>query len=791
MTSRQPDSTRSVRWLPTIARLVPRADREAWAREWEAEVVFHQRSRAGTGGTIGRTGLGVVAAALQHALWLRWQSFRLETLAQDARLAFRTLIRRPAFSLAAIATLALGIGATTVIFSAMNAVFWRPLSYPDATRLVMISSATAASPAQASANSVSPPDFADWQRDGKSFGAVAAIRDDGFVLTVGDESEQISGNSVTGRFFDVLGVPAAVGRGLVDADANVGMPEVAVLGNGLWRRRFGGSTAVIGTSIVLDGTPHEIVGVMPASFDFPIGADAWVPLRFSASDLTTQRGAHYLTVVGRLRPGMATATAQTEMGALATRAAGAYPRTNKDARISVVPLRQAIVGDDAPAAMRLVFSAVVGLLLVACVNVASLLLGQALGRSRDVAVRVALGASRTRIMRTLLVESLLLALAGGVAGLGLAAAGTRSIAALTAVSIPWLDQTRLDPAVLLFAGALTVVSTCLFGVVPAWQASRRAAARDLGSTRVSEDRSRTRLGVPRFGFWRRGSRGASRRRHLRSRGGLEDPRRSCVSRPAPCSACRSPTSTLHPVAERDGQPLDQGNRIRLQVRVATPSYFRAVGIPVMNGRVFDDTDRRGGPPVAVLSEAAAQLLWPGADARGRRVLLGTRMNLGPDRLGGGSSARSVTSGRAGRPIHRRRHLVAHAPFPTGFVSFVVGRGGDVGYRGHRPVELAAVDSRVPLFRVRTLADLASRTVAQPRLFLILLGLFAVAAVALSAVGVYGVIAQNVGARRRGWSWAGARRDTARARQAVVGHADRLALSGVMAGLILAVVLDPR
>lgn len=834
MTTADPNGTPArIGWLSAIGWMVPSADRPAWLLEWEAEVVFHDRSRASSSGAVGRPAAGVVVAAIQHALWLRWQSLRVETIAQDVRLAVRTLVRRPAFSLAAIATLAIGIGGTTLIFCAMRAVFWRPLPYPHAEHLVMLSSATAAAPAQAGANSVSPPDFADWERDSRTVEGVAAIRDDGFVLTIGDEAEQISGNAVTGRFFGALGVPAAVGRAFVNDDANPGMPDVAVLADSLWRRRFGGSREAIGKSIVLDGMAREIVGVMPAAFDYPLGADVWVPLRFSPADLTTQRGAHYLTVIGRLRPEVALSTARTEMAGVAGRAASAYPRTNKDARISVVPLRQAIVGEEAPAAMRLVFSAVAGLLLIACVNVASLLLGQALGRSRDVAVRVALGASRARIMRTLLVESAVIALAGGLAGLALAAVGARSIAALTAVSIPWLDQTRLDPAVLVFAGALTMASTCLFGLVPAWQASRRAASRDLGSTRVSEDRSRTRLrsalvvaeislaaalfvgagllarsflalsrvnpGVDVAGVQTAsvslpdGSYKAVERRSAF----VDDVLTRIRVRPdveAAGAVFGLPLTDFNYfilVYERDGLLIDQGNRIRLQVRVATPDYFKAVGIPVVNGRVFDDTDRRGGPPVAVLSESAARQLWPGADPRGHRVLLSTRMSLGPDRLGGeviGTVGDVRQNGPADPPAPTI--YVSHAQFPTGFVAFVVKSHAEPSdLVSFIRASVATVDPRVPLFRVRTLEDLASRAVAQPRLFLVLLGLFASAAVSLAAVGIYGVMAQNVGARRREMAVRLALGATPRELVSlVVGHAGRLALVGVTGGLLLAALL---
>ena len=348
---------RSLRLLDVISVLVPSGERETWRREWRAEFAYalHDRGhqpRPGSAWVLGRLG-----SAIRHALWLRASSIRLDTLAQDVKHGIRSLRRRPAVTLAAVLTLALGIGANTAIYGAVRAVLWRPLPYPGADRLAIVSSLDRTSHGGPELNSVSPPDFADWLRESASFEALAAISDGGFALTGSGIAEQIPAAAVTGRFFDVLGVQPRYGRALTAGDDVMGAPNVVVLGYDLWRRRFAGDPNIVGRTIVLDGVTRAVVGVMPREVDLPLGTDAWLPLRFEPNDLVTQRGAHYLTVVGRLRHDVDLMTARTEMKALSDRIQSRLSNKNQGTHAVVHPLREAIVGDVRPA-MRVLMGAV-------------------------------------------------------------------------------------------------------------------------------------------------------------------------------------------------------------------------------------------------------------------------------------------------------------------------------------------------------------------------------------------------------------------------------------------------
>jgi putative ABC transport system permease protein len=769
--------------------------------------------------------------ALRHALWLRWHRRRIEMLLLDVRHAMRALARRPGFTIATVLTLAIGIGANTAIYSTLRAVLWRPLPFPEAERLVMLSSVRGDAPDAVAPGSVSPPDFTDWRDQSRSFSELAAFNEGGFALT-GGVAEQVPGAFVTGQFFAALRTPAALGRVFQPADAEVGAPDVVLLGHGLWQRRFGADPAVIGRVIEVDSVRRQIVGVMPRGFAYPLEAELWLPLPFTADELATQRGAHYLSVIGRLRNGASLDQARTDLSAVSGRLSEAYPRTNRDGRAAVQDLRRALVGDVRPA-MRLLFAAVSLVLLVACVNVANLILGASLGRSRDVAVRAALGASRGRLLRGFLVESAMLAAAGGVVGLGVAALGVRIIAAMDQAGIPLLDQTRLDPAVLLFAAAATAGSAIAFGLLPAWRSSRPDVVTGLrsatGRTTADAHRRRARgvlvivevalavallvgaglvgrslsaLASVSLGFrtdevqtyWlslpdadypieRRAVFVDELLSRLRA---MPDVQSAATVFGLPLSGWNYYMSA----SERDGLRLDEADQERLsvQVRVVTPDYFQTLGIPVVAGRAFQADDRRGREPVAIVSASAARAIWPDGEAVGGHFTVGSRMGLGGDRVGGRvvgvvGDVRDHGPASATRPTL----YVAYAQFPVDVFAVVArARRDPLALAEPLRAATAEVDPNLPVFRAHSMTQLAENVVAQPRLYLALLALFAAIATALAAVGIYGVMAQNVAARRRE---IGIRLALGATRPAVVRlvvkGAMGLAVAGVSGGWLLA------
>ena len=822
---------RALTWLRW---LVPRADREAWRREWLAEFAAAERDRARAGLPSSRSWrLERLRAASRHALWLRWQAWRPGGLGRDVRHGLRALRRRPAFTVAAVCTLAIGVAGSTVIYSAVRAVLWRPLPYPDPGRLAMVSYVNGTGP-EAAPYSASAPDFLDWRQQSHTFTGMAAIRDDSPAVTGDGPAEQLVGHSVTGDFFGVLGVPAALGRVLGPDDDAAGGPAVVVLSDALWRRRYRADPSVIGRRVLLDGASVEVVGVMPASFDYPIGSDIWMPLRFSAADLTGQRGARYLTVVARRRASVSDADASAEMAAIGRHLAATYAKTAlSDVRVTVVPLRDGLLGASVAPAMAVLVGAVGLLFLVACVNVASLVMGAAMARDRDLAVRTALGASRRDLARGLFVESLLLAGVGSLAGTAIAAAGVRAVAAMSSVGIPLLDQTRVDRSVMLFTLAVTAAAAVLFGVLPALQASRT------GGGVIGSEGTRTTAG-----------RQASRARDLLVMGeiamavallvgagllarsflaltrvplGLDPDRVQTASISLPDAAYADPArvgqflddvlarlkargdvasaaaifglpltdlSYYINLYDRDGQSMTTGKRVYVELRTVTPGYFATMGIPTREGRDFSVGDRQGSAPVVIVNRAAASLIWPGADALGHRLGIATRFRRVGTRLGGEvvgvvGDVRDEGPERAPRPTV----YFCESQVPFGFLTLVVKA---VGSPADLPrairAAVAATDPDVPVYDVRTMDDVAGREIAQPRFYLLLVGLFATVAILLAGIGVYGVMAQHVGARMKEIGIRVALGASPRAAVALVlRHACRLAVAGLGAGVGIAML----
>ena len=816
------------RMVHIAAPLVPSDIRRDWRREWQAEIAY--RATRGEGLSLFTRALGAFA----HAAWLRWDRWRIEMLVQDVRYAVRTLTRKPGFAIVTILTLALGIGANAAIFSAVRAVLLRPLPFPNPEQLVNVSTSSLSAPNQPG-GAASGADFIDWRRDNRSFSEVAAINAGSYALVGIGAAEQISGANVTGGFFNVLGVPALYGRTLLPEDDATGSGDVAVISHGLWVRRFGSDPSTLGRSVNLDGTPYRIVGIMPRGFAYPLESDVWLPQRFTQDDYATQRGAHYLDVIGRLRSGVTILHAAEDMRAIADRLAAAFPGSNKEYRVSVHPLRDEIVGSVRPA-MLMLLGAVGFVLLIVCVNIANLVLTRAMSRTRETAIRTALGAGRFRLVRGVLVESMVVAIAGGIGGLMIAVWVSGGIAALEdSLGISLLQETRVDGVVIAFTAAISIIAALLFGTLPAWHTSAigqiaQRIREDSGNTTGDRRRQRVRgllivaetalavvllvgAGLLMRSFFRLTSvdLGFDGRNvqtfnislpdatytQPAQRAAFVDSLMGEISRRPDVEAAAGifglPLSNFRYVISMstlDGRRLDNDEQMRrsLQVRVVTPDYFRALGIQIVKGRALAAGDRAGAPPAVVINETAAARLWPGESALGHEFTIGTRMGQG------GANAGGTVVGVV-RDVHDFGPAVAvrpvvylpHAQSPVSFMTVTVrGKNGAPAVEPLRAL-VAQLDPHLPIYRVRTMAQLQSDAVAQPRVYLTLLALFAITAVILASIGIYGVLMHAVAQRTRE---IGIRLALGARRGEVVGMVVRqaavLALAGLAIGLGLAV-----
>jgi putative ABC transport system permease protein len=714
----------------------------------------------------------------------------MDSLLQDIRHAFRRLGRSPGFTGLVALVLALGIGGTAITFSVVDAVLLRPLDFPHSGELVRVFSLWE----QGVMGTASPPDFEDWRAQNRSFTELAAMNEGSFALTGDGPAEQIPGSQVTGGFFAVMGVRPLLGRVMTPGDDAFDGPKVAVLSYTLWRRRFGGDSSAVGRPVRLDGETYTVLGVMPPGFTYPSRSELWLPQRFSAADLSTQRGAHYLDVIGRLRPGVTLAAAGRDMRRIAANLTQAYPRSNAHSGAAVTSLRDAMVGD-VRAPLLILLGAVAVVLLIACTNVAGLLVVRGIGREREIAIRTALGAGRRRVMRTLLVESVALAVLGGLAGTLLTVWGTDLIARLGGLGIPLLGETRVDPGVLAFTGILTLATALLFGLLPAWQTTTggglaaRLHAEGRGTT---GGRLRTRNGlvvaqtalavlllvgagllIRSFARLQRVDPGFDPRHVLTFGISLPDaaypkPQQSALfyqdllQRLEALPGVQSAGAVFGlpltgfgysiSLFELDGRVLaqEEQERLSLQIRVVTPDYFSAMGIRVRRGRGIAATDRPGSPPVIVINEAAARAVWPGQDPLGHRVFVGTRLGLGGDRVGGEvvgviGDLKERGLGRSSLPTI----YLAHAQAPVGFMGVAIRSTGDPeSLVAPARAVLTAVDPDVPMFRLRTMRQLVDADVAQPKAYTLLLTIFALVAITLASVGLYGVLSQSVAQRGR-------------------------------------------
>ncbi|MBB4634044.1 ABC transporter permease [Longimicrobium terrae] len=712
----------------------------------------------------------------------------MDTLLQDLRYALRTLRRSPGFALVAVFTLALGIGLNTAIFSVVNGVLLRPLPFRDPDQLVRLHHTHPEKAAEG--GPFSPQDLEDLQAGATGFEALAGYLyqagDAALNLTSNGEPAQVQASHVSKEFFPVMGVNAALGRTLRPEENVPGADRVVVLSDAMWRGRFNADRSLVGRTITLQGEPFTVVGVMPPSFSFPATeVEAWVPISLiGEDDIPRERGLRWMNVVGRLRPGTSPEAALGSVNAVLARLAAEHTDTNEGwGRARLETLRDSVVGPVRPALLVLL-GTVVLVLLVACANLANLLLARASARERELAVRTAMGAGRGRLVRQMLTESLVLALMGGVLGLLLAVVGVRALLRLSAGTIPRPEEVGIDARVAVFALLLSIVTAVLFGMVPALRAARGSTSDTLrdggrggserrgGTTRAVLVMAQTAAamvllvgaGLLVKSFWKLVSVDPGFRSEQVLLASLEIPedRYDGLAKNVYRNELIRTLGELpgvNAVGAAKTQPLQGGGEayeFTLPGRtgadatmspasgtlIVSPGYFSALGIPLLRGRTFEaNDDLEESPAVLMIDQAASRRYWPGADPVGQTVSLGeTPFTI----IGVVGDVR--TEGLAADP-----QPTVYFPFgvaPRSATQLFIRTSGD-------PALMAAavrkaihgVDPLQPLAEVRPLSSAMADTVAQPRFFTILLTLFGGVAVLLAALGLYGVVAYTVTRRK--------------------------------------------
>lgn len=760
----------------------------------------------------------------------------------DLLFALRQLRKSPGFTVVAILTLALGIGANTAIFSVVNAVLLKPLPYPQPEQLVAVGSQDTREVRTGQPDSVSFPDFVDLRAQNNSFACLAVYHDKTFALAGAGEAQSVRGQRVSGDFFDVLGIKPALGRTFTrEEEVAGGGPDglTAVLSYGFWQRQFHGEPSVLGQVLMLDGQPHTVVGVMPPRFQFPIQPDpldVYTTIAVEASanggdkPTTEQRGNHSYQAIGRLKAGVPVERGRADLRAIAANLEKQYPDTNTYFSVAVLPLREELVGD-VSGALYVLFGAVACVLLIASANVANLLLARATVRAKEIALRSALGASRRRIVRQLLTESILLSAFGGALGLMFAAWGTDLLVRLIPENIPRIAEIRLDPVVLGFTFLVAVATGVLFGLAPALHASRldlRESLNESGRTTAGSARHTLRsalvigevalalilltgagLLLQSFNRLSQVNPGIRTDRLLTGVFNLPDhaypkpenianfvddllprlralPGVESVATIFPLPLSGSNIATSFDIEER---PVPKGQQPDSPMRIASVDYFRTVGIPLIRGRLFAETDQLNSKQVMLVNQAFAEKFFAGEDPVGKQVAPGFSLGSSDDPV-----MREIV-GIVGNVKHRSLRAdftpemyMPAAQFPIGASCLVVrtNTASPAALTSAVRAELARADAAIPLTRVRVFDEYITRSLARPRFNATLLSIFAGVALLLTAIGIYGVMAYSVAQRRQeiGIRMAlGAQRgDVLRL---VVGGGMKLALLGVGIGLVAA------
>ncbi len=755
-------------------------------------------------------------------------------IAQDVRYAFRSLARAPGFTLVALVTLALGIGGTTAIFSVVDGVLLRPLPYPEPTRIVTLSRRTGGGTDDAS---FSAADFLDYKRASRSFAALAGYREDIVDLTGSGEPVRVSALETTAGFFDVFGLPALHGRLYGEATDRPGGPRLVVITEGMWRQHLGANPQAVGSTLRLNGIPFTVLGIVaddiatpPQDVDVLVLADREVPTSPVPIDGDPRRSREiqYFNAIGRLAAGVTVDQASAELGSISARLAREFPDTNANETAVAVPYHERLVGD-VRRALLVLLGAVALVLLIACANIAGLLLARGASRRRELAVRGALGASRGRLVRQLLTESGVLALAGGVLGLLVSYWGLSALVALAPESIPRLQDVRIDPRVVAFAAAASAVVGLVFGVIPAFHGSRQQVTEALkaggrsGTARAGAQKVfvvaevalalvlliGAGLMLTSFARLRAVDTGYSVRNLVSVWVALPQARydnaaqarfysdllervranavtsRSALVFPPPFSG--GSAAGGYAVAGRPAQP--RGDQPVAQLASVSPGYFQTMGIAMVRGRDVSERDTTEAPRISVVNQTLAHAEWPDEDPIGQRIAIGGDP-ADPDSWMTivGVVADSKRSDLQG-PMRPAIYL-PHTTFTLPFMALVTrSDAGDAAVGTAVRSAVTALDPELPIAEVQRIERLLDRATGQPRFRALLLGAFAAIALLLAAVGLYGLISYTVTQRVPEIAVRlalGAR--PAQVGRLVVGQGVGLALLGIVVGLACALGL---
>ncbi len=764
----------------------------------------------------------------------------MESLIQDLKYAARVLLKSPGFVAIAVLTLALGIGANTALFSVVNGVLLRPLPYPRPSELVVLSEKTA----NFESSSISYPNFLDWQRSNSSFVSIAAYRGDDFSITGSGEAERVRVGMVSAGFFETLGVNPTRGRLFTADEDRLGTEPVALITAGLWQSKFGSAPDIVGKRITMNGSGYTVIGVVPASFqlestNFGI-KDVFVPIGQFKDPLFQRRDVHEgMRALGRLKPGLTLSAAQADMDQIANNLALAYPDADKGAGISLVPLKKDIVGDVQPF-LWVLLGAVGFVLLIACVNVANLQLARATTRTREFAIRAALGASQSRVIRQLLTESILLGLAGGGLGLLLAAWGTQAALKVLPETLPRAQDVGVDGPVLIFTLVASVVAGVLFGLAPALKIARpnlqetlKESGRGASGARHRAQgvfvvvemamalvlligaglmiRSLLDLWNVNPGFNPRGvltfavslspslgknattSRNAIREidERLRHIPGVESV--SSTGGALPMTGDNEFPFWLG----GEPKPADQSGMKQSLFYLAEPDYLTAMGIPLHRGRFFTQDDNEHSPPVIVIDESFAREYFPNEDPIGKRINIGI-INTEPEIVGIVGHVKQWgldTDGDARHPIVAQAYMPL-MQIPDQFWNgppqaevVVRTKGSPAGMVPAIRDAIEKMNSENVMYETKPLEQVVAESLADRQFSMILLGVFAALALLLSSIGIYGVISYVVGQRTHeiGIRMAlGAQ--PGHVLRLMLGEGMRMALLGVAIGIVAALGL---
>jgi putative ABC transport system permease protein len=704
----------------------------------------------------------------------------METLIKDLRFAVRSFLKRPGFLVIAVATLALGIGATTAMFTVVNSVLLRPLQFPEPERIVLF---YGINPRQGITESnMSMPDILDWQQQASSFEQIAGFVSGGLFLTVGDETERVRGTGVSADFFPLFKTNPIHGRTLQVGDTQQGNEPVVVISYALWQRRFGGAASVVNSKVMLNGKAATIVGIMPAGFTYPSESEAWTALPLTAAD--QPRDNRFVSVVTRLKPGVSMTQAQTEMDTINERLAQNYGETNSGWAVRLVELRESLVGD-LRTSLLILLGAVAFVLLIACANVANLLLARAIYRQKEIAVRTALGASRMRIVRQLLTESLLLSVVSGGIGFTLSLGLIRLLIAISPPDTPRVNEIGIDLRVFSVTLAVAVFAGLLFGLFPALQTSRpnlNDTLKDSGQ-RGSQFSGRNRAGsmfivseialsfmllagagllIKSFLHLREIDPGFNPDNVLAMRLSLPpgkykqgEPRaqiyKQLIDQVKATAGVKSAGAVLSlPLGGdtfavgrsviREGRPLTPEEQTNAQHLPVTPDYFQTLQIPLKAGRTFTDQDTLDSTKVVIVNETLARRLWPGESAIDRRFTVWRDEKFPREVVGVVGDTRESLDKEAGNQMY-----VPYAQDPTwGSMSLVVRTSGEpTALAGSVREAIRTIDKAVPTYNLKTMNDVVSASAAPRRVPMLLFSAFAGVAMLLAMLGIYGVTSYYV------------------------------------------------